>query len=165
MPPPVWASLLCGGCASSAPPRPSSVRVTSWAAALSRHGLAVEPASAKAGLDDLPQTFVGRDAEPRSASEQARLKLADDQKASVWRLHDITGWLGHAAQRSRGRYARAMTAAEVAACLRSTDAAKQRAVRAHLDALQADLDAGKGIRTTPRELMAGIRAELGFEPR
>jgi len=58
-----------------------------------------------------------------------------------------------------------MTAAEVAQCLRSRDPDKQRAVRAHLEALQSDMDAGKGIRTTPRELMARIRAELGLEPR
>lgn len=60
---------------------------------------------------------------------------------------------------------RDMTAAEVEACLNSDDPQKQRAVRAHLEALQADLDAGKGIRTTPRELLAGIRAELGLPPR
>jgi len=58
-----------------------------------------------------------------------------------------------------------MTAAEVAACLRSRDPQKQQAVRAHLAALEADLDAGKGIRTTPRELMAAIRAALGLAPR
>ena len=58
-----------------------------------------------------------------------------------------------------------MTVAEVVACLNSSDPARQNALRAHLEALQADMDAGKGIRTTPQELLAGIRAELGLAPR
>jgi hypothetical protein len=65
------------------------------AAALSRRGLTVEPARAKASFDDLAQAFVRRDAEPRSSSKQARFELADDLYASVWRLHNVARWLGH----------------------------------------------------------------------
>lgn len=60
---------------------------------------------------------------------------------------------------------RDMTAAEVEACLGSDDPRKQQALRAHFEALQADLDAGKGIRTTPSQLLASIRTELGLSPR
>jgi hypothetical protein len=40
------------------------------------------------------------------------------------------------------------------------EAARQRAFDAHLDALCKDMDDGKGIETTPAELMARVRARL-----
>jgi hypothetical protein len=58
-----------------------------------------------------------------------------------------------------------MTATEAAACMRSGDPRDRQRLREHLDTLEAELDSGNGIRTTPRELMAAIRAELGISAR
>ena len=60
---------------------------------------------------------------------------------------------------------RDLTAREALACMGSDDPARQRAFDAHVDALCRDMDDGKGIETTPAELMARVRARLGVPPR
>jgi len=96
-------------------------------------------------------------------ASQSMPPVAAAELEAIATEHDDLVWADYVARGPSDP--RDMTAAEVTVCLNSSDPDKQRAVRAHLEALQADLDAGKGIRTTPRELMAGIRAELGLEPR
>jgi hypothetical protein len=71
-------------------------------------------------------------------------------------------WSGYLARRPSDP--RDLTALEAVACLSSDDPAKRRALDAHLDALCHDMDEGKGIETTPAELMARVRARLGVPP-
>jgi hypothetical protein len=80
--------------------------------------------------------------------------LAEDDLAA-----SEAAWSGYLARRPTEP--RDLTAREVLACMDSDDPAKQRALDAHLDALCRDTDDGKGIETTPAELMARIRARLG----
>jgi hypothetical protein len=59
---------------------------------------------------------------------------------------------------------RDLTGDELSAFLHSGDPDKRRVVDAHFAALVADMDRGKGIRTTPQALMAEMRARLGLPP-
>ncbi len=59
---------------------------------------------------------------------------------------------------------RDLSAREGLACIDSDDPARRRAFDAHVDALCRDMDDGKGIETTPGELMARVRARLGVSP-
>jgi hypothetical protein len=61
--------------------------------------------------------------------------------------------------------ARDLSARETLACIGSDDSARQRAFDAHVDALCREMDDGKGIETTPAELMARVRARLGVPRR
>jgi hypothetical protein len=56
---------------------------------------------------------------------------------------------------------RDLAAREALAFARSDDLAMQRALDAHIDALCKDMDDGKGIETTPAQLIARVRARLG----
>lgn len=81
-------------------------------------------------------------------------ELAEDELAAgdaAW-----SGYLARAANDPRD-----LTAREALACASSDDPARQRALDAHLDALCQDMDDGKGIETTPAQLMARVRARLG----
>jgi Arc/MetJ-type ribon-helix-helix transcriptional regulator len=60
---------------------------------------------------------------------------------------------------------RDLSAREALACIGSDDPARRRALDAHVDALCRDMDDGKGIETTPAELMARVRVRLGVPPR
>ena len=59
---------------------------------------------------------------------------------------------------------RDLTAHEALACMSSDDPARRRALDAHLDALCKDMEDGKGVETTPAELMARVRARLDVPP-
>lgn len=60
---------------------------------------------------------------------------------------------------------RDLSAREAFACIGSDDPARRRAFDAHVDALCRDMDDGKGIETTPAQLMARVRARLGVPAR
>lgn len=84
-------------------------------------------------------------------------ELAEDELAA-----SEAAWSGYLARGPDDP--RDLTAREALACSSSDDPAKRRAFDAHLDALCKDMDDGKGIETTPAELMARVRARLGVPP-
>lgn len=92
------------------------------------------------------------------AGVEAIAALADDELAA-----DEAAWADHLARSPSDP--RDLTAREARACANSADPAKQRALDAHLDALCQDLDRGKGIESSPAELMARVRARLGVPAR
>lgn len=91
------------------------------------------------------------------AGMEAILELAEEERAA-----SEAAWSAYLARESSDP--RDLSAREAFACIGSDDPAKQRAFGAHVDALCRDMDDGKGIETTPAELMARIRARLGVPP-
>jgi|HubBroStandDraft_6_1064221.scaffolds.fasta_scaffold286810_2 Arc/MetJ-type ribon-helix-helix transcriptional regulator len=84
-------------------------------------------------------------------------EIAEDELAA-----SDAAWSGYLARRPSDP--RDLTAREALACMGSDDPVRRQAFEAHLDALCQDMDDGKGIETTPAELMARVRARLGVPP-
>jgi Arc/MetJ-type ribon-helix-helix transcriptional regulator len=91
------------------------------------------------------------------AGMETMVELAEDELAA-----NEAAWSGYLARRPSDP--RDLTAREALACLSSNDPARRQALDAHIDALCKDMDDGKGIETTPAELMARVRARLGVRP-
>lgn len=89
---------------------------------------------------------------------EAITEIAEDESAA-----SEAAWSAYLARGASDP--RDLSAREALACIGSDDPARQRAFDAHVDALCRDMDDGKGIETTPAELMARVRARLGIPPR
>jgi Arc/MetJ-type ribon-helix-helix transcriptional regulator len=92
------------------------------------------------------------------AGMEAITEIAEDESAS-----SEAAWSAYLARGATDPHD--LSAREALACIGSDDRARQRAFDAHVDALCRDMDDGKGIETTPAELMARVRARPRLPPR